>query len=318
MPDPSLSLSYDHCRNIARSVARNFYYGFLLLPAQKRDNLCALYAFMRDADDIADSPGELPQKRAALAALRSSLAQALAGKSAPATGDLLVWPALRHTVETCSIPPQYLNDLISGTEMDLTISRYDTFAQLRDYCYHVAGAVGLSCIYVFGFSDPRAPVLAEKMGVAFQLTNILRDVPKDYQMGRIYLPAEDLALFGCRPEDLASHPASPGPHWRELIRFEIARAWEFYEEASSLLTLVSRGSQPALWALARIYSGILGKIEAREFDVFTPPPARLSSAEKVWLLARARLGLRGLHHGTRNDSDPGRRSGRSILGRRAL
>ncbi len=315
MPDLSLSSSYRHCRSIARSAARNFYYGFLLLPAAKRDSLCALYAFMRGADDIADSPGELAPKRAGLASLRSSLIAALAGDPSPLAGDPLVWPALCHTVASCSIPSRYLSDLISGTEMDLSISRYSTFPQLRDYCYHVAGAVGLACIHVFGFTDPRAPEFAEKLGIAFQLTNILRDVTKDFQMGRIYLPEEDLARFACRPEDLSS---APGANWRQLIQFQSERAWQFYDEASPLLSLVSRDSQPALWALARIYSGILQKIDARHFDVFAPPPARLSSAEKVWLLARARLGWRGPLYATRSHSDPRRRPGRSVLGRRAL
>jgi phytoene synthase len=153
--------------------------------------------------------------------------------------------------------------------------------------------VGLCCIHVFGFTDPRAPELAEKLGIAFQLTNILRDVPRDLEMGRVYLPQDELARFGCPAGRLREWATESGSaaRFRELMRFQAARAWPFYKEGVELIPLVHPDSRAALWALADIYSGILQKIEARDYAVFAQPPARLSTPEKIWTLARARLGL---------------------------
>jgi phytoene synthase len=219
-----LAASYEECRRVAKSAARNFYYGFALLPAPKRDALCALYAFMRHADDISDSPGVEADKTAGLQQWRTALDRALEGKY----GDSRILPAFHHTVTTYAIQPAYLHDLITGAEMDLSIPKYPTFDALRRYCYCVAGTVGLCCIHVFGFRDPAALDLAPKLGIAFQLTNILRDVPEDFSMGRIYLPQEDLERFNCSEEDLSSHAASP--RFIELMRFETQRAWQFYNE----------------------------------------------------------------------------------------
>lgn len=306
MPDnAAIAASYDHCRRIARAAARNFYYGFMLLPAAKRDALCALYAFMRGVDDISDEPGTIEDKRHRLSERRAEMDKGLAGGQ-----DDPVWPALRHAVSTYGIPPRYLHDLISGAEMDLTISSYQTFDALREYCYRVAGTVGLCCLYVFGFSDPHAPDLAEKLGIAFQLTNILRDVPRDYAMGRVYLPREDLVRFQCDARQLGDANASVAV--APLVQFEAERAWQFYREGWPLLALVSEDSRAALWAMARIYSGILEKIETRHFAVLAPPPPRLSTPEKVWILIRARMGWLGERNALRN-SDRGRgRAGGSV------
>jgi phytoene synthase len=304
--------SYDHCRNIARAAARNFYYGFRLLPAQKRDALCALYAFMRGADDISDEPGEISAKQRGLAALRAEMDRALSGDVAGSP----VWPAFRDTVERFHIPKRYLHDLISGAEMDLTVNVYETFDRLREYCYRVAGTVGLCCVHVFGFSDPRAPELAERLGIAFQLTNILRDVSKDYEMGRVYLPQEDLDRFDCNSaEEFQRRAASE--KFVELAQFEAARAWQNYSDGWPLLDLVEEDSRAALWALARIYAGILEKIESRGYDVLASPPARLSSAEKVWILARARMGWRDPNYVVRMRERDRRRPGGAVRGRRA-
>lgn len=285
MPDPAVVAAYLHCRKIARSAARNFYYGFVLLPDAKRDALCALYAFMRGVDDISDEPGALEEKRIGLSRLRVEMDRALAGES---TKDP-VWIALRDTVSRFRIPQCYLHDLISGAEMDLTISAYETFEDLRKYCYHVAGAVGLCCLYVFEFTDPQAPELAEKLGVAFQLTNILRDVRSDYAIGRTYLPREDLVKYGCDTErEFKQGNASEGA--ANLLRFETERAWQFYREGWKLLSLVSADSRAALWAMARIYSGILEKIAKGGIAVLKGRRARLSAAEKTWILLRAWLG----------------------------
>jgi 15-cis-phytoene synthase len=312
MPESiDLAASYLHCRQIARSAARNFYYGFLLLPAEKRNSLCALYAFMRRVDDIADSPGEIPEKRRRLAEMRAVMDRALLGQY---DADPM-WPAFRHTVSHFDIPSRYLHDLISGAEMDLTVQFYETFDRLREYCYRVAGTVGLCCLHVFGFSDPRAPELAETLGIAFQLTNILRDLPRDLALGRVYLPQEDLERFGCGTDDLSR--AVPSPEFMALMRFEADRAWQFYREGWPLLSLVSPDSRAALWALARIYAGILEKIEARDYDVLSTPPARLSAAEKIWILAQARLGRRSEYDALRIRDRSRRRAGGAVRIRRA-
>lgn len=311
MPDEQeLCRSFAHCRRIARRAARNFYYGFLLLPSAKRDALCALYAFMRHADDISDSLGEGAGKQEALAGWRRALERALEGRY---DGNPVL-PAFHHTVTRYGIPPRYLHDLISGAEMDLTITSYATFDRLREYCYRVAGTVGLTCLYVFGFRDPRAPELAERLGIAFQLTNILRDLPRDLAMGRLYLPQEDLDRFGCPFEDLLQQKLTPA--FVELMRFEAERAWSFYEDGAELLPLVSGDSQAALWALMRIYSGILRKIEERGYDVFSTPAA-LSMAEKAWIVVRARMGWWPQEYVHEKGDRDRRGTGRALLGRRA-
>ena len=284
MPDAAVETSYRHCRQLARSAARNFYYGFVLLPEAKRDALCALYAFMRAIDDISDEPGPIEVKRGRLQEQRAELNRILAGGS---TSDP-AWPALRDTVKRFGIPPRYLRDLIAGAEMDLAVAEYETFDELRHYCYHVAGAVGLCCLYVFGFNDPQSPEFAERMGIAFQLTNILRDMREDLAMGRVYIPREDFVKFGCEIKQFGENSAASG--MLEMLRFEAARASEFYREGWKLLPLVSADSRAALWAMARIYSGILQKIGRRDKRILTGERARLSAAEKAWIVFKAKMG----------------------------
>ncbi|HVB35155.1 MAG TPA: phytoene/squalene synthase family protein [Patescibacteria group bacterium] len=280
----SVEASYAYCQQLARRAARNFYYGFRLLPRPKRMALCAVYAYMRRVDDLADTPGEAETKRRMLGEWRELTGRALGGEP----GEEPLWPALADAIERYRIPPRYLLDVVAGAEMDLESVVYPTFNDLRRYCYHVAGAVGLVCLYVFGFSDRRAPELAEQMGIAFQLTNILRDLGQDYRMGRVYLPEEDFQRFGCSPRDLTRDVAPAAP-LAEMLRFETSRAWEFYRQAWALVPLVEEDSRRALWALARIYSGLLEEIERRRFDVFSAR-ARLSTAEKIAILLWARLG----------------------------
>ena len=280
-----MAASYEHCRNIARVAARNFYYGFALLPAQKRDALCALYAFMRRADDISDSEGNLQQKDHGLKAWRNALDQALNGNY---DGSRLL-PAVHHTIEHYKIPPEYFHDLMSGAEMDLSVRRYETFEDLSRYCYCVAGTVGLCCVHVFGFQDRKVLDLAPKLGIAFQLTNILRDVAEDFTMGRVYIPQTDLKQFGCTEHDLSSKAA--GSAFVQLMRFEADRAWGLYEQGSELLSLVDNDSRAALWTLMRIYSGVLAKIESIHYDVLARPHPGLSKLEKAWIMLRAGAGL---------------------------
>jgi len=282
--DRQLADSYEYCRKLARASARNFYYGFALLPSEKRNALCALYAFMRHADDISDSDKTI-DKREQLSQWRAVMDRALQGDYR----ENRILPALHHTLTRFGIPESYLEDLMDGAEMDLTITRYPTFERLARYCYCVAGTVGLCCVHVFGFEDTKALELAPKLGTAFQLTNILRDVAEDFAMGRVYLPQEDLDRFGCTERDLGRPVASPA--FVELMRFESDRAWKYYSEAAPLLQLISIDSQAALWTLSRIYSRILEKIETIGYDVLSKPHPSLSAAEKAWIMVRAGTGL---------------------------
>ena len=310
MPDArALEDSFTRCRRIARSAARNFYYGFRLLPRPKHAALCALYAFMRWVDDISDAAGDPAAKRRGLDTAREALRQAVAGHY----GGNLILPAFHHTLETYRIPPRYIEELITGAEMDLTVCEYSTFHELRAYCYRVAGTVGQCCVHVFGACDAHSLDLAERLGLAFQLTNILRDLSQDLAMGRVYLPREDFERFHCAPRELAAPPSSA---LREMLRFEAERAWHFYGEGAELLTMIPKDSRAALWAMGRIYSGILDKIEERGYDV-TTSRVRLSAAEKTGILVQARCGWWSAENGFEKRSGDRRRTRGAVLGRGA-
>src|SRR6266481_1392645 len=294
----SLSQSYEECHRVARASHSNFYYAFFLLPKPKRDALAALYAFMRLVDDVSDEDQGILAKQRSLAKWRAAFDEAVTGHSQsfdgtaamplPAEasyGEAEVLPALVDTMQHYKMPARYINDLISGAEMDLTVQTYPTFDRLREYCYRVAGTVGLTCTHVFGFSDARALDLAEKLGLAFQLTNIIRDVHEDHKLGRVYLPEEDLQRYGVSPEDFGRNEATLGI--RELLRFESERAWQFYEAGSALLGLIDKDSRGALWLLVHTYSALLGRIELLDFAVFGER-IRLTKAEKMMFIAKAR------------------------------
>jgi squalene synthase HpnC len=299
-PSAILAQSYDACHRIARASRSNFYAAFLLLPASKRNALAALYAFMRLVDDVADEGADLAAKQRGLANWRAALDDAITGHEQHFDGNAAmaspaatlgaaaeILPALVDTMQRHKMPARYLHDLISGAEMDLTVQTYPTFDRLREYCYRVAGTVGLTCTHVFGFSDARALDLAEKLGLAFQLTNIIRDVHEDYQLGRVYLPEEDLHRYGVSPEDFGRSEATLGV--REVLRFESERAWQCYEEGSALLGLIDADSRGALWLLVHTYSALLGRIESLDFAVFGER-VRLSKPEKMMFIAKARFG----------------------------
>jgi squalene synthase HpnC len=295
----SVPSSYDACHRIARAAHSNFYYAFYLLPKARRDALAALYAFMRLVDDVADEGEDLAAKQRGLANWRAALDDAITGHVTIVDGSSAldvaakfpagaaeVLPALVDTMRQFNMPARYLHDLISGAEMDLTVRSYPTFDRLREYCYRVAGTVGLTCTHVFGFSDPRALDLAEKLGLAFQLTNILRDVHDDYALGRVYIPDEDLARYGVSAEDFG-HSEALGV--RELLRFEADRAWHNYEEGAELFNLIEPESRSALWLLAHTYSALLARIASLDFAVFGER-IRLSKAEKMLFMAKAKFG----------------------------
>jgi len=207
-----------------------------------------------------------------------------------------------------------LHDLISGAEMDLTIRAYPSFERLKEYCYRVAGTVGLTCTHIFGFSDPKAVDLAEKLGLAFQLTNIIRDVKEDYVLGRVYLPDEDLARYGVVKEDLGHGEATLGV--RELLRFEADRAWARYEEGAHLLSLIDEDSRGTLWLLVNTYSSLLARIETVDFAVFGGR-VRLSKPERMMLLAKARFGRHTEENILGKRDRDRRRVGGAVSGRRA-
>jgi 15-cis-phytoene synthase len=269
----ALAESYVYCRRVARTRARNFYYSFILLSREQRDAMCAVYAFMRQCDDLSDEPG------ANLASLEQWRA-ALDGR--PGAHPLL--PAFHDTVARYRIPPQYFHDMIDGVASDLQPRRFETFAQLYRYCYQVASTAGLCTVHILGFDSPGALPLAEKCGVAFQLTNILRDIREDAALGRIYLPSEDLVRFRVSGDDLRAGMRTP--EFIELMDFETERARGYYRESRPLLGLVHKSGRASLGALISIYSRLLDRIERSNYDVFARRIS-LPAAEKCWIVLRA-------------------------------
>jgi len=273
----TLGESYTFCRAVARQRAKNFYYSFVLLPREQRNAMCAIYAFMRYCDDLSDEPGA---SREPLERWRCALTDALGGKF----DAYSAWPAFYDTVERYRIPHEYFFQMIEGVMADLEPRRIATFEELYRYCYQVASVVGLCTIHVFGFDSPDALPLAEKCGVAFQLTNILRDVCEDAARGRVYLPAEDLERFGVGAEGLCE----PSDALTRLMRFEADRARGYYRESEPLVGMVDKGSRPALRALIGIYSRLLERIAEGGFDVTRR--VSLPAAEKGWIVVRAWMG----------------------------
>ena len=293
--NPQLTHAYAVCRGIARRAARNFYYGFRVLPSHKRNALCAVYAFMRHADDISDEPGaDIDVKRRKLTEWMDSATAVFNGK--PTDDPVLM--ALADAQARFKIPPVLFERLVYGTGLDLEIATSAdgavvlnrTFEELRRYCYYVASVVGLVCIKIFGYSDPKAEMLAEDCGLAFQLTNIIRDVKEDAGIGRIYLPEEDLVRFGVAPAHLdpKNTAAAPSAELKSVLEFEAERARRYYESAKWLMELVEEDSRAALWVLVEIYSRLLNRIAERNYDVFTER-VQLSVWEKLMVLSRGFL-----------------------------
>jgi phytoene synthase len=283
MKDP-LRASYRFCATVARREARNFYPSFLLLPSDRRRSMCALYAFLRHSDDLADQAGEASVKRTRLDAWRLELDAALAGRAE--LSDWPGWPALADTVSRHAIPPRYLRALLDGVGCDLEPRPFATFDELHAYCYQVASAVGLCCLHIWGYRSEggKAESLAEACGVALQLTNILRDVGEDARNGRVYLPRDDMQRFGVEPDDLMA--ASAGEPLRRLLEFEGRRAYECYRQAQSLGPLVAPVGRPVLQTIVGVYRSLLDEIDRRGYDVLTRRIA-IPSWRKVAIMARA-------------------------------
>jgi len=270
----NLEASYAFSRRIARTRARNFYYSFLLLSRPQREAMCAIYAFMRYCDDISEGEGA---SREGIERWRRDLDLALQGQY----GENLLWPAFHDTVQRYRIPHEYFYQMIEGVGSDLEPKQLQTFDELYRYCYQVASVVGLTIIHIFGFDSPEAIPLAEKCGIAFQLTNILRDVREDRENGRIYLPVEDIRKFAA---DLATHDE----RFVRLMSFEAERTRAYYDESRPLIALVHKRSRPSLWALIEIYRRLLGRIERSNFDVLEKR-IRVPTWEKLSILASAAL-----------------------------
>ena len=292
--ESQLHMAYSVCRGITRANAKNFYYGFLVLPKRKRQALCAVYAFMRRCDDIADDGSlSLRERRQKLDSWVDKFHAAQAGF--PTDDPVLI--ALTDAQRRFHIPLGLLDGLAFGTSMDLDENaalqtvpvltvQYRSFQDLERYCYHVASVVGLVCIRIFGYTDPAAEPLAERCGLAFQLTNIIRDVKEDADLGRVYLPEEELEQFGVVPTDLTSKP-NPA-RLRPLLELQAQRAFENYRAADELIPLISEDSQPALWTLATIYRGLLEKMARLNYDVITKRVA-LTTREKLIVLGKGFL-----------------------------
>ena len=324
----SLKNSYDFCRVVAKSRAKNFYYSFLVLPADRRRAMCAVYAFMRYCDDIVDgdagedwescAPGKAGEastpgkagtadRPSRLKACREVLDSAYDGMpngvracnedstcnedsardeggafGGTVTGGIL--PAFSDTVRRFDIPRAYFDAIIDGAEMDLTVTRYATFADLYRYCYRVASAVGLVCIRIFGYHGEEAERYAESCGIAFQLTNILRDIREDAGMGRVYLPQEDLDAFGYTEENLRNGLFNEP--FRRLMGFQVERARSYYDEALPLLPLVQSTSRAGLATMIGIYRACLEEIPRRQYDVYSQRIG-LSPWKKLSIAVRA-------------------------------
>lgn len=257
----ALATSYARCRQVTRRTASNFYYAFLVLPRPKRRAMCALYAFSRLTDDLGDNPGPLEERREALARWRRSLERGLIGDF-----DAPIFPALLDTIERYDLPVAQLHELIDGVEMDLARGEYQTFDELREYCYKVAATVGLCCIRIWGCRRPEATEPAVQCGIAFQLTNILRDLKEDAAAGRVYLPQDELRRFGYTAADLRRGVIDE--RFRALMRFQIERAEGFYEGAAELPRWLPHDGRVVFGAMTSIYRGLLEEIKRADGDVF--------------------------------------------------
>lgn len=287
--DAPLDAAYDYCRGITREIARTFYYGSLFLPEAKRRAAWALYAFCRIADDIVDERDLYPNPQADLARWRDALLGAYAGQ--PRGPVMRAWA---DTLSRYPVPLRPALDLLDGVEMDLSGAAFATFEELRLYCYRVAGTVGLLMAPVLGYGDEAALSAAVDLGIAMQLTNILRDLAEDAARGRLYLPTDELAAFGYTRAELEQGRITPA--FAELMRFQIARAEEYYQRGLRGVRLLDADAQLAIALSGYLYRAILSRIHMRGYDVFSrrihiTTPGKLALLPSTWL--RVRLGALG-------------------------
>jgi phytoene synthase len=271
----SVEQAYAEVERLTRERARNFAYGIMVLPKRKRRAIAAIYAFAREVDDIADGDAPADEKRARLAELHRRLDE-------PPAGDTM-WVALADARERFPISGRALHDLVAGGLIDLDRQRHETFDELRDYCAHVAGAVGVACIGVYGADQPQR---AETLGIALQLINIMRDVREDWQLGRVYLPQDELASFGVSEQDIADARLTPA--WQALMAYQAARARSYLHEGLTLLDFLDARSSACVGTFAGLYRATLERIEASGFAVFDGPP-RLSRLTKLRIVGASFL-----------------------------
>ncbi len=314
VPAEMMDAAYAYCELLTRKEAGNFYHSFKYLPDDQRRAMCAYYAFCRRADDIADGdyvdvfPGGDGAEDPEAVEYRRSLEELTGDKTvldAPTYRDKLaqlffyrkklstafnchastdpIFMALKHTVQEFDVPKEFLDDLISGMEDDLYTNRYQTFEDLYRYCYRVASTVGLVCIEIYGYDDPKAAECAEAWGIFMQLTNILRDVAEDAQRNRVYLPVDDLARHGLKPSDL-SEDLSNDKRWHSFVSEYIEKVEGYYEKAMKLLPLLNRKARYSPAAMMAFYWSILKKIKRKDGNVFHGQ-IKLSKAEKITLAA---------------------------------
>ena len=279
----ALELAYDDCRAITRREAKNFYYAFLTLPAAKRRAIYAVYSFCRHCDDSVDEQGTDEAKLTALSSIESSLDQAF--HSHPESPAFL---ALADAADRYDIPQDYFQEIILGVKSDLVKHRIRDFNELRQYCYRVASVVGLICLQIFEYQGEEAKDYAVDLGLAMQLTNILRDVRADLEMGRVYLPQDEMARFGYSEEHLRDGIKNEA--FMELSRFQSERARGYYKNALRLLPHLSHRSRACPAVLGAIYSRVLDRIESSGFDVLGERRISLSTREKVRIMAQTWLG----------------------------
>ncbi len=265
----SVEQAYAEVERLTRARARNFAYGIMLLPKPKRRAIAAVYAFAREVDDVADDPElEDEEKRRRLEELRTRL------RGDPGDDAMLV--ALADARRRYPIPAAALDDLVIGGLQDTVQRRYRTFDELRGYCRHVAGAVGVACVGIYG--APHETERAQTLGLALQLINIIRDVGEDWKLGRVYLPQDELAAHGVTEDDIAHGRMTDG--WRSLMAEQAARARVELAEGRTLVPLLDRRSAACVAAFANLYAVTLDRIEERGYDVFGGPP-HLSTATKL-------------------------------------
>jgi phytoene synthase len=279
--EPKIAEAYRECAEITRRSGSSFASAFWMLPKAKRNALHAIYAFCRLADDIADDPKIAGDRTALLARWREELDDAYRGKAQHA-----VAVALSDAVERFRLPEGVFLDLLAGVEFDLANGPIETFDDLRLYCYRVASTVGLLVVRILGFTNPRSLEFAETLGIAVQLTNVLRDVGDDASTGRIYLPKDELERFGVSSESLLAGRRTDELQY--LLRSYAERAASYYERAEQLLPDEDRRSLRPATAMGRIYRALLDELIEREFPCFEQPlrlskPRRIAIAAKVWV-----------------------------------
>ena len=275
--DKQIELAYKECARMTRSASSNFYIGGLVLPNELRHAAFATYAFCRLCDDIVDEPTVGQDPGTELDVVQVALDDA--SKTRYAESPIFV--ALEHAIDRFSLDKKNFSDVIDGCRMDIGINRYESFDDLRVYCRRVASAVGIICISIFGYTGRTAIEYADDLGIAFQLTNILRDIREDYANGRVYLPQDELRNFGVLESEFAGEQRSE--NFREMMRFQLERARRYYESGERVIPLAIRGRQ-CLELMSGFYSRILQKIEESDADVLSQRVS-LTTAEKISITA---------------------------------